>query len=191
MKGGKFYLVVVIVIFAALLVSGSVFAVEEPPGEEPEPTLELTLQNETQMQKAKALSEASGVPVEEIIKMRLGIGEDGEATQKMGWGVIAKQLGVHPSVLGKGQAKMMADEEPEDGILAIRVKKRSERLMLSAVEREKVKKQVRRPSKRDKAKSKAFSKRKNKGKGKAKKNKGKGKAKKNKGKGKGHSKQGK
>ncbi len=36
--------------------------------------------------------------------------------------MFAKQLGVHPPAPGKGQTKMMADEDPEDGILTTRIK---------------------------------------------------------------------
>ena len=49
---------------------------------------------ESQHAKVARLAQASGKTTDEILKMRL---ED-----KMGWGKIAKTLGVHPSALGKG-----------------------------------------------------------------------------------------
>lgn len=49
------------------------------------------LQNEDQNQNAINIASAAGVSVEEVLEMR----ESG-----MGWGAIANELGVHPSVLG-------------------------------------------------------------------------------------------
>ena len=96
-------------------------------GETPEePVIVL---NATQQEKALRLSEASGVPIEEIIRMRtesrtlepeLPEGElpvveipvEGEVVppdmpQGKGWGVICKWLGLHPSILGNGHAKQL------------------------------------------------------------------------------------
>ena len=49
----------------------------------------------SQYSKVTNLSKASGKSVDEILKMRL--------EQKMGWGKIAKELGVHPGTLGNGE----------------------------------------------------------------------------------------
>jgi len=122
-----------------------------PDGGDPDGTTEpeYELQNETQTDKANRLSEASGVPVQDIIKMRLGIrdettgdppdGTDGlldetteeeEGPQGRGWGIICKWLGLHPSILGQGHYKDLsaATGESGDGILAARQKIRKTRL---------------------------------------------------------------
>jgi len=118
---------------------------EVPPGTEPvEP--EYVLQNETQTDKARRLSEASGVPEQDIIKMRLGIREEGpedplgeptdeviqepELPQGRGWGVIAQWLGLHPSILGQGHDKDLggATEGTDEGLLSTRRKMRSTRV---------------------------------------------------------------
>ncbi len=133
-KSAKFCLVAVIGVFAALLVSGSVFTVEAPSGEAPGPTLK----KESQREKAKTLSGTNGLSVKEIINTRQGIGKDGEATQKMRPGETSKQLDARPSAPGKGQARKMADEETEESILRPRSKKRPDQLNIGGGERKKV-----------------------------------------------------
>ena len=56
-------------------------------------TANSMLQNEEQTEKALSIAQASGLGVDEVLAMR----QDG-----MGWGVIAQELGVSPSVLGLG-----------------------------------------------------------------------------------------
>jgi hypothetical protein len=109
---------------------------EEEPGEdedEPQPPGEIppVLQNPVQMEKAAALSEASGVSQEEIIRMRLGLPPEGmtevpvDQPQGRGWGVIARWLGIHPGTLGRGH-----DRKPDsgEGMLVRREKMRGQRL---------------------------------------------------------------
>lgn len=55
--------------------------------------LETSSISHSQMGKVAQLSKASGKSIEDVLRMR--------TEQKMGWGKIAKELGVHPSVLGK------------------------------------------------------------------------------------------
>lgn len=62
-----------------------------------------------QMAMTSALAEKSGKPLDEVIKMR--------TEEKMGWGKIAKQLGVHPGELGKSVSSLRHDivkEKAED-----------------------------------------------------------------------------
>lgn len=59
-----------------------------------------------QEQKAQSLAEASGTSVESITDLR----ESG-----MGWGEIAHELGVHPSVLGLGHTKKEFNENKARG----------------------------------------------------------------------------
>lgn len=66
----------------------------------------LELQNEEQTSKIQNLALAAGVDESEVFDMR--------TEEKMGWGKIAKLLGVHPSVLGLGYVDSDADGE-EDG----------------------------------------------------------------------------
>lgn len=66
---------------------------------------ESDLQNDAQTQHAENLAEASGLDVDEVTAMRL----DG-----MGWGQIAKELGVHPGVLGLGNDKAFDTEQTTD-----------------------------------------------------------------------------
>jgi hypothetical protein len=49
-----------------------------------------------QMLKMSVLASESGKPLDEIMKMRLEM--------KMGWGRIAKELGLHPGLLGRSVA---------------------------------------------------------------------------------------
>jgi len=49
--------------------------------------------NDTQMKRAQTIADLSGMSVDEVVAMR----ESG-----MGWGVIAKELGLHPGQLGMG-----------------------------------------------------------------------------------------
>jgi len=53
--------------------------------------------NHSQKIKSVQLSESSHTPLDEVLKMR---------SDKMGWGKIAKELGVHPGELGKGNASV-------------------------------------------------------------------------------------
>lgn len=57
--------------------------------------------NNQQMTMAAQLSQSSDKPLADILKMR--------NEQKMGWGKIAKELGVHPGEIGKGVASMRHD----------------------------------------------------------------------------------
>jgi len=54
-----------------------------------------------QMAMAAQLSQTSGKPLDDVLKMRT---ED-----KMGWGKIAKELGVHPGEIGKSVSSMRHD----------------------------------------------------------------------------------
>lgn len=118
------------------------------PADPTEPTVPV---NEAQADKAARLSEASGETVERILEMRSGstpddtepdepdTGEpdtdDPELPQGRGWGVIARFLGLHPGILGKGTGeKFYPAEDPdngaddEDGIVAARERVRGNRL---------------------------------------------------------------
>lgn len=64
--------------------------------------------NDAQLGHAINLAEASGRPLEEVIALR---------EQGLGWGVIAKQLGVHPGVLGLGADVSKFDLEAARGKL--------------------------------------------------------------------------
>jgi hypothetical protein len=73
--------------------------------------------NNQQMTMAAQLSKSSEKPLEDVLKMR--------NEQKMGWGKIAKELGVHPGEIGKGISSMRHDlnkERRED-----RAEKRAEK----------------------------------------------------------------
>ena len=59
--------------------------------------------NHAQQTKAAKLASSSGKSVEEVLKMRT---ED-----KMGWGQIAKKLGVHPGALGKANKGLKKSAE--------------------------------------------------------------------------------
>lgn len=61
---------------------------------------------DAQIDKLKALVDASGKTPDEIIAMRKDL--------KMGWGKIAKELGVHPGVLGRGHGKDKGHSNRED-----------------------------------------------------------------------------
>jgi hypothetical protein len=61
--------------------------------------------NHAQMAKAAALSSKSGKTLDEVLKMR--------TEQKMGWGKIAKELGVHPSEIGKGVSSLRHEMNAE------------------------------------------------------------------------------
>lgn len=75
-------------------------------------TANTMLQNEEQTEKALAIAQVAGLDVADVLAMR----EDG-----LGWGVIALQLGVHPSELGLGnndgfeKAKTTAAKGKPDG----------------------------------------------------------------------------
>lgn len=55
--------------------------------------------------KVAELAKESGKSIDEILKMRV--------EQKMGWGKIAKELGVHPGRLGRGVAEMNHEHRAE------------------------------------------------------------------------------
>ena len=89
--------------------------------------------NETQQEKAQRLSDASGVSVDDILSMRNGTYVPAEGTEGpngRGWGNIAKYLGLHPGVLGKGTGDkfMPSDDETGDSLLSKRQSKRDSRL---------------------------------------------------------------
>lgn len=54
--------------------------------------------NTPQMAKLNQLALKSGKPLEDVLKMR--------TEQKMGWGKISKELGVHPSEIGKAVSSL-------------------------------------------------------------------------------------
>ena len=61
----------------------------------------------SQYGKVAQLSKSSGKSIDEVLKMR--------TEQKMGWGKIAKTLGVHPGELGRGNEKgEKEDDKRED-----------------------------------------------------------------------------
>jgi hypothetical protein len=113
---------------------------EETPDGQPPATAEppLTLQNEEQQDKATRLHEASGVPEEEIVRMRLGetpvptVGEqDEDRPQGRGWGVICRWLGIHPGTLGGGRGNKFShpsEQTGEQGLLERRRQRRHSRL---------------------------------------------------------------
>ena len=130
-------------------VTGTTDTTEETddPGE---PTPEL---NATQLARAQRFSEASGVSEQEIINMRLGITSttpddvsptpdglpdtdtEGETDrpQGRGWGVIARWLGLHPSISGNANGRISPEPEGTDsgtegGLLASRSRVRNTRL---------------------------------------------------------------
>lgn len=91
--------------------------------------------NETEQEKAQRLSDASGVSVDDILSMRNGTyvppegGETTEGPNGRGWGNIAKYLGLHPGILGKGTGdKFMPTDGTGDSLLAKRQNKRDSRL---------------------------------------------------------------
>lgn len=143
----------------AMLMSSALAAAADDASDEPEPTepAEPTVPvNETQADKAARLSEASGETIEKILEMRSGsmtgdtvpdepdtdepdTGEpdtdEPDLPQGRGWGVIAKFLGLHPGILGKGTGEKFYPAEDsdsgaddEDGIVAARERVRKERL---------------------------------------------------------------
>lgn len=65
--------------------------------------------NSRQMVKAAQLAKSANKPLEDIVKMR--------TEQKMGWGKIAKELGVHPKEIGHAvrdlRHEMKADHKAE------------------------------------------------------------------------------
>lgn len=61
--------------------------------------------NDSQITIAAQLSQSSNKPIDDILKMRLD--------QKMGWGKIAKELGVHPGEIGKGISSMHNGDKKE------------------------------------------------------------------------------
>lgn len=61
--------------------------------------------SESQFSMVGALAKESGKPVEEILKMR--------TEQKMGWGKIAKELGVEPKALGQSVSSMHRQDDQE------------------------------------------------------------------------------
>jgi hypothetical protein len=60
---------------------------------------------ESEQAKIAQLAKSSGKTVDEVLKMRL---ED-----KMGWGKIAKTLGVHPGELGKAVSDLRKEQNAE------------------------------------------------------------------------------
>lgn len=66
---------------------------------------DVSLDNPTQQAKVTALAEDSDLSESEIIAMR----ESG-----MGWGKIANDLGIHPSVLGAGSGKDSDDDDTDE-----------------------------------------------------------------------------
>lgn len=105
---------------------------EVPEPDDPEELTDAPTLNAAQTRKAEKLSEASGVPVEDILRLRSGAGieqpdtddqdapEDAEpelrtdAPKGRGWGVIARWLGLHPGTLGNGNGdKFMPEPEEE------------------------------------------------------------------------------
>lgn len=89
--------------------------------------------NETQQEKAQRLSDASGVSVDDILGMRNGTYVPPEGTEGpngRGWGVIAKHLGLHPGILGKGTGDKFVPTDGEEGdtLLSKRQSKRDSRL---------------------------------------------------------------
>lgn len=61
--------------------------------------------NDSQITIAAQLAQSSNKPIDDVVKMRL--------EQKMGWGKIAKELGLHPSEIGKGISSMHGGERKE------------------------------------------------------------------------------
>lgn len=75
--------------------------------------------NHSQQSKAAQISKSSNKPIDEILDMR--------TNQKMGWGKIAKELGVHPSKLGKSNKDLEKSMEKRSARKAQRIKEISER----------------------------------------------------------------
>ncbi|WP_374077489.1 hypothetical protein [Bdellovibrio bacteriovorus] len=61
--------------------------------------------SESQFSMVGALAKESGKSVEEVLKMR--------TEQKMGWGKIAKELGVEPKALGQSVSSMHRQDDAE------------------------------------------------------------------------------
>lgn len=61
--------------------------------------------NDTQITIAAQLAKSSEKPIDDIVKMRL--------EQKMGWGKIAKELGLEPGSIGQAIASMHNGEKKE------------------------------------------------------------------------------
>ena len=70
----------------------------------PEQMKSLTDSNlpESQFSKVAQLSKSSGKTIDEVLNMR--------TEQKMGWGKIAKTLGVHPGELGRGNSDLKKEK---------------------------------------------------------------------------------
>ena len=60
---------------------------------------------DSQLVKVAQLSKSSGKTIDEVLKMRI--------EQKMGWGKIAKTLGVHPGELGRANAELKKDKRDD------------------------------------------------------------------------------
>ena len=62
---------------------------------------------DSQLTKVAQLSKSSGKSIDDVLKMRID--------EKMGWGRIAKKLGVHPGELGHAESEMKKDRKDHDG----------------------------------------------------------------------------
>jgi|GEM_PF-4856506 len=75
--------------------------------------------NDSQITMAAALAKESGKSIDDIVKMRLD--------EKMGWGKIAKELGIPPKEIGQAIAAMHNHKEERADAKKDRVERRSER----------------------------------------------------------------
>lgn len=75
--------------------------------------------NNSQITIAAALAKASGKSVEDVEKMRVD--------QKMGWGKIAKELGVHPGEIGQSISAMHNERESKVEARKAREDRRADR----------------------------------------------------------------
>jgi hypothetical protein len=94
--------------------------------------------NDSQITMAAQLAQSSNKPIDDIVKMRL---ED-----KMGWGKIAKELGVHPGEIGKGISSMHNGEKKE-----ARMEEKKDKMQARADKREerKAKQEAKKEAKAD------------------------------------------
>lgn len=121
------------VMVVVVLVPAFVLAQEPDPQPEQLPVIEEPVQlNTTQQERVRRISEASGVPEEEVLRLRLRTRTElqtGEGTPDgkqlraeeplvepngKGWGVIARWLGINPGVNGKGTGNKFFPKEDID-----------------------------------------------------------------------------
>jgi len=83
--------------------------------------------NDPQMAFTAQLAKSSGKTIDEVMQMRVD--------QKMGWGKIAKELGVHPSELGKSVSSLRKERRSNERA-AHRDERKAERMADRALRKE-------------------------------------------------------